>query len=237
MLKLKRRQGQSSPVTTIRAVLRKETQQEPRHFETGVENNLQSKPGPRVGSRGVAGVAARGRGPEQERRQGLCARRSCPGGAAPPGSAEQSAAEPGAKVRGPEAGRRVRRRPGLAYLKRPPGSPPLPGRPRRRPPSVGGLRGSSSPAPQPRADPTSAAVPTAPPPPVASGSGNSRTRSASGREAPGRAERSPWAGRNSAPPPDGSQGLWPAGAEDMDGRRITARFWSQVFKVRDRKNK
>lgn len=66
MLKLKRRQGQSSPVTTIRAVLRKETRQEPRHFETGVEKNLQSKPGPRVGSGGAAGVAARGRGPQNK---------------------------------------------------------------------------------------------------------------------------------------------------------------------------
>lgn len=48
-------------------------------------------------------------------------------------------------------------RPGLAYLRRPPGSPPLPVGPRRRPPTLGELRGSRRPAPRLPACPTSAA--------------------------------------------------------------------------------
>lgn len=100
--KLKRRREQGSPVTTIWADLRKEAEQEPRRFET--ENNLERRPGPGVWR--LRGARPGGAGHGQERRQGLCARRGCPGGAAPPGNAEQSAAEPGAKVRGPEAGRR-----------------------------------------------------------------------------------------------------------------------------------
>lgn len=100
--KLKRRREQSSPVTTIWADLRKEAEQEPRHFET--ENNLERRPGPGVWR--LRGARPGGAGHGQERRQGLCARRGCPGGAAPPGNTEQNAAEPGAKVRGPEAGRR-----------------------------------------------------------------------------------------------------------------------------------
>ena len=51
----------------------------------------------------------------------------------------------------------TRRRPSLSYLRRLPGSLPLPGRPRRRAPALGGLRGSRRPAPQRPAGQTSAA--------------------------------------------------------------------------------
>lgn len=64
--------------------------------------------------------------------------------------------------------------PDLHSLRRPPGSPPLPGSPRRRQPTLGGLWGSRSPAPQPPAGQTSAARARSSPLPVASGSGNSR---------------------------------------------------------------
>lgn len=80
-----------------------------------------------------------------------------PGRSAPPGIAGRSSPEPRAKAPGPEAGETHPPAPGLAYLRRPPGSPPLPGRPRGRAPALGGLRGSRRPAPQPPAGPTSAA--------------------------------------------------------------------------------
>lgn len=80
-----------------------------------------------------------------------------PGRSAPPGIAGRSSPEPRAEARGPEAGGTHPPAPGLAYLRQPPDSPPLPGRPRGRAPALGGLRGSRRPAPQPPAGPTSAA--------------------------------------------------------------------------------
>lgn len=80
-----------------------------------------------------------------------------PGRSAPPGIAGRSSPEPRAEARGPEAGGTHPPASGLAYLRQPPGSPPLPGRPRGRAPALGGLRGSKRPAPQQPAGPTSAA--------------------------------------------------------------------------------
>lgn len=80
-----------------------------------------------------------------------------PGRSAPPGITGRSSPEPRAEARGPEADGTHPPAPGLAYLRRPPGSPPLPSCPRGRAPALGGLRGSRRPAPQPPVGPTSAA--------------------------------------------------------------------------------
>lgn len=102
VLKLKRRQGQSSPVTTICADLRKEAEQEPRHSKQKKRTSSVDQ-GPGCGGCRGHGPGERGTSRSAD---GLRARTGCPGGAAPPGNAEHNAAEPGAKVRGPEAGRR-----------------------------------------------------------------------------------------------------------------------------------
>lgn len=129
-------------------------------------------------------------------------------------------------------------RPGLAYLRRLPGSPPLPVGPRRPPPTLGELRGSRKPAPQLPARPTSAARAGASPQLAACGSGNSRRRSESGRGEPSRAERSPR--------PEGAvrrrRGSCRSSSrtrERCGGGEVTTCFWSPVWTVgtcQDRQN-
>lgn len=121
--------------------------------------------------------------------------------------------------------------PAFAYLKRPPGSPPLPVGPRRRPPTRDQPRGSRKPAPQPPACPTSAASPPArgaSPQLAAGGSGNSRRRSERGSREPSGAEPSPG--------PEGTarlrrgaaralaSGSWRRGRAGGDGGGITTCF-------------
>lgn len=175
--------GRGSPVRTTRADRRKEAGQEPRHFKTGVEHNLERRPRPRERVAGSVVAAPKSVAPTEAKAGAPRAK----------GLPRRGRARPSPEPRCGPCGRAAptRRRPGLAYLRRPLGSPPLPGRPRSRPPALDPLRRPISPAPQPPASPTSAAAPPAPPPPATSGSGKSRRLGARGRDAPGRAERSP----------------------------------------------
>ena len=134
VLKLKRRQGQRCPVTIIRAVLRKEAGQEPRHFETGVENNLERRPGPKDGSGGGGSCGPGERGPDRSQGRGSGAPRA-KGLPRPVRSSGQRGAERGrASHRG--AGPRGRRHPpagarpcvpeAAAWLPSTPGPSPTP---------------------------------------------------------------------------------------------------------------
>lgn len=126
-------------------------------------------------------------------------------------------------------------RPGLAYLRLPPGSPPLSVGPRRRPPTLGELRDSRRPAPQLPACPTSAARAGSVSAASRYGSGNSRRRSERGRGEPSGAERSPGP-EGAARQQRGSSGLT---RERCGGGEVTTCFWSPVFTVgtcNDRQN-
>lgn len=128
-LKLKRRRGQSSPVTAIWADRRKEAGQEPRHFETGLASKLERSPGPGEGGRG----AARGSGGGGSAREGDA--RAGPLRRGARGRAGQGAAEPRATSGAPRPGGPIRRSPACvpeaaAWLPSTPGpSPPRPAGP------------------------------------------------------------------------------------------------------------
>lgn len=142
---------------------------------------------------GVGGPGPQKRGPN--RSQGW--------GSAREGAAQGGRARPSPEPRCGPGGRAAptRRRHGLAYLRRPPGCPPLPGRPRCLPPALDPLRRPGSPAPQPLGSPTSAAAPPAPPPPEWLRKEPKAERPRPRRAGKSRAE--PEAGRGSAPAPSG----------------------------------
>lgn len=188
--------GRGSPVRTTRADRRKAAGQEPRHFKTGVEHNLERRPPPRERVAGSVVAAPKSVAPTEAKAGAPRAK----------GLPRRGRARPSPEPRCGPCGRAAptRRRPGLAYLRRPLGSPPLPGRPRSRPPALDPLRRPISPAPQPPASPTSAAAPPAPPPPARHEwlrkepkAGRPRSRRA------GKSRAEPEAGRGSTPAPSG----------------------------------
>lgn len=208
---------QSNPVTATWAGL-KGSAAGTEAFRNGEQNNLERPQGP-GGCSGGDKVASQGE--RAPRAKGL---RRWVRAARDPG---QSAAGTRAEMRGPRRAAPNRQRPDNAYLRRPPGSPPLRSCPRRRPPTLGGLRGSRSPAPQPPASPTSAARARSVSAtsrrrlrkqPKAARARRLRAENSRGSLGPEEAARRP---REERTGPDAAPGVWPAEAGDADARRAT----------------